>query len=266
MGAWGFPFTGADLCHFVKQYLDKKGETTAFKDNLPTRRFVTSFLKRHKEFSLRKTNPLKRSRARVSREEVQGFFANFAKVVEGVPPENIFNFDESPMRDDPKISKCIFKRGTKYCEMVLNTSKQIISIMFCGSASGDMWPPMIVYKAKNLYTSWCEKGPKNAIYACSPSGWFDGCLYEQWFFTMALPRLKRLPGKKVLICDNLSSHLSVSVINSCREHNIEFVCLPPNSTDKLQPLDVGVFAPLKAAWRSVLTDYKNKNPKQVRYR
>jgi hypothetical protein len=156
-----------------QQYLDKKGETTAFKDNLRTRRFVISFLKRRKQFSLRKTNPLKRSR--VYREEVQRFFANFAKVVEGVPPENIFNFDESPMRGDPKNSKCIFTRGTKYCEMVLNTSKQIISIMFCGSASGDMWPPKIVYKAKSLYT-WCEKGPKNAVYACSPSGWFDGCI------------------------------------------------------------------------------------------
>jgi hypothetical protein len=61
------------------------------------------------------------------------------------------------------------------------------------------------------------------------------------FHHLALPRLKRLPGMKALICDNLSSHLSVSIINSCRENNIEFVCLPPNSTDKLQPLDVGVF-------------------------
>jgi len=41
------------------------------------------------------------------------------------------------------------------------------------------------------------------------------------------------------------------------------VCLPPNSTDKLQPLDVGVFAPLKAAWKAVLTDYKQQHPRQA---
>ena len=44
---------------------------------------------------------------------------------------------------------------------------------------------------------------------------------------------------------------------------MEFVCLPPNSTDKLQPLDVSVFGPLKSAWREVLTDYKKKHPKNV---
>jgi hypothetical protein len=53
------------------------------------------------------------------------------------------------------------------------------------------------------------------------------------------------------------------VIELCREHNIAFVCLPPNSTDKLQPLDVGAFAPLKAAWREILTSYKQSHPNQV---
>jgi len=45
-----------------------------------------------------------------------------------------------------------------------------------------------------------------------------------------------------------------------REHNIEFVCLPPNSTDKLQPLDVAAFRPLKEAWRETLRTYKDKHP------
>jgi hypothetical protein len=48
-----------------------------------------------------------------------------------------------------------------------------------------------------------------------------------------------------------------------RKYNIAYMCLPPNSTDKLQPLDVGIFAPLKAAWRFVLAEYKSSNPLQV---
>ncbi len=39
------------------------------------------------------------------------------------------------------------------------------------------------------------------------------------------------------VCDNLSSHVSLEAISLCRENNIENVCLPPNSTDKMQPLD-----------------------------
>lgn len=41
------------------------------------------------------------------------------------PPENIYNFDETNLRDDPGVKKCIFKKGTKYCEKVQNTSKQV---------------------------------------------------------------------------------------------------------------------------------------------
>ncbi len=124
MADWGFPFCNEDLRHFIKAYLDKKGTKTRFENNLPSRWFLKRFLGRHPEFTMRQTNSIKRSRAQLSREEVQAFFNNFAESVEGIPPENIFNFDESPLRDDPGSTRCIFKKGTKYCEKVQNTSKQ----------------------------------------------------------------------------------------------------------------------------------------------
>ena len=133
--------------------------------------------------------------------------------------------------------------------------------MFCGSAAGVMLPAMVVYKAQNLYPSWCERGPKGTVYSCSKSGWFDMFQFELWFRDLLLPKLKKLPGPKAVIGDNLASHISPAVIDLCRQHDIRFICLPANSTDKLQPLDVGVFGPLKAAWRQVLTKYKQEHPK-----
>jgi hypothetical protein len=264
LGQWGFPFTGDDLRFFVKSYLDKKGVAeNRFKENLPTHRWLDRFLSRHKGLTLRKSNAIKRTRAALSREEVNEFFVHFLKSMEGVEPGNLVNFDETNFRDETSIRKCICKKGTKYVETVRNTSKQAISVMFAGTADGEMFPPMIVYKAQNIYTSWTERGPKGALYSCSKSGWFDGCQFEKFFFELLLPKLKRRTGKKLLIGDNLASHFSPDVINACRENNIAFVCLPANSTDKLQPLDVGIFAPLKNAWRKVLEDYKRKNPKEA---
>jgi len=77
---------------------------------------------------------------------------------------------------------------------------------------------------------------------------------------MFIPQTRRLVGKKLLLCDNLSSHLSVEVIEMCREHDIEFVCFPANATDKMQPLDVGVFGPMKSAWRFQLRRYSDYDP------
>jgi len=67
---------------------------------------------------------------------------------------------------------------------------------------------------------------------------------------------RRKEGKKVLLGDNLASHLSLDVINKCRDANIEFVCLPAHSTDKMQPLDVGLFGPMKGWWKKLLREYR----------
>lgn len=108
--------------------------------------------------------------------------------------------------------------------------------MFCGSASGELLPPYVVYKGANVYDSWCTGGPKGTVYTSSPSGWFDMYIFAEWFKKVFLPHVRRLPGSKVLVGDNLASHISLEVIQICREEHIQFICLPPNSTDKMQPL------------------------------
>jgi hypothetical protein len=101
---------------------------------------------------------------------------------------------------------------------------------------------------------------KNARYSSTKSGWFDTFTFTDWFSNVFLPVAKRLVGKVLLLGDNLSSHISIEVINLCRENNIAFVCLPANSTDKMQPLDVGLFGPMKAHWRKQLRAYADRDP------
>jgi hypothetical protein len=59
---------------------------------------------------------------------------------------------------------------------------------------------------------------------------------------------------KVLIPDNLSCDISFTILVLCREHNIPFIFLPPNS---IQLMDVADLAPLKKAWRRKLDIYKS---------
>ena len=84
--------------------------------------------------------------------------------------------------------------------------------------------------------------------------------FDEWFCTIVVPWARRKEGRKVIIGDNLSSHISLKVLVLCETHNINFVLLPPHSTDKCQPLDVAYFAPQKRAWRKILEDFKMKNP------
>jgi hypothetical protein len=260
LGEWGFPMTTKDLCLLVKAYLDSLGKTTRFIDNLPGPDFIKGFMKRHPRLTVRTANMIKRSRAALSVDEVKAFFERYEKTAAGIPPENIWNYDETNLRDNPGAQKAIFKRGVKYAEQVRDHSKTAISVMFCASGTGVVMPPYVVYKAMNIYDSWCCNGVKGAVYNSSSSGWFDMHSFTDWFQKIFLPHVRRQPGRKLLIGDNLASHISVEVISQCRDNNIQFVCLPPNSTDKMQPLDVGFFGPMKQAWRKQLKAYSDRSP------
>ena len=71
---WGFPLTGLELRHVLKNYLDRTGRRTIFKNNFPGPDFVEGFMRRHPELTVRKANLIKRSRAAVSHEDVNSFF------------------------------------------------------------------------------------------------------------------------------------------------------------------------------------------------
>lgn len=267
---WGFPFTACDLRTMVKSYLSRIGrKVEGFADNSPGKEWTAGFFKRHRpELVMRLTTNLPPARAKLSPALINEYFDNLEETLKDVPPSNIINYDETNLVDEPGKKLVVVKRGSKHAYAICRCSKSATSIMFSGSADGVMLPPYIVYKSKNLFDSWRKGGPKGepccacdgcklgSRYNRAKHGWFDTEIFCDWFENVMLPHARLLPGRKVLIGDNLSSHFNVKVLRLCEENDISFVCLPPNSTHICQPLDVAFFAPLKKAWRQVLLEYK----------
>ena len=127
--------------------------------------------------------------------------------------------------------------------------------MFCGSASGFVIPPMLVYEAKYVYEGWANDGVPGAVYTSTPSGWFNGKCFFTWFEKCFLPAVKHLHGPKVLLGDNVSLHMNPDVFRLAKDHDCHFIFLPANGTHLFQPLDVGVFGPLKKNWRPIVEDF-----------
>ena len=48
-----------------------------------------------------------------------------------IPLENIVNYDETNLTDDPGRRQAIFRRGTKYPERVMNCTKSATSLLAC---------------------------------------------------------------------------------------------------------------------------------------
>lgn len=257
---FGYAFERIDLKLFVQSFLNKAGRNCPyFKENMPGDEWVRSFLDRHKDLlSNRACQNISKKRAAVSCEAVNRFFNNLTNTLAGVPPENVINYDETNLTDDPKAKLMIFRKGTKHAERIMNTSKSSVSIMFACSAKGTFLPPYTVYKAERIMDTWVIGGPIGARYNRTKSGWFDGFCFRDWLVRIAVPYFRRLDNDapRVLIGDNLACHLSADTVEICEDNNIKLVFLPPNSTHLLQPLDVAVYAPMKAEWRKVLTEWK----------
>jgi hypothetical protein len=182
--SFNYPMRKKDLQDLVQAYCVEHGIKTRWVEDRPGKHWIRNFRRRWSHrVKVRKPKNIKRSRARVSPEEVRDFFQRMRPNLEGVSRHHIFNYDESPFCDDPGAEEAFCPGGTKYFEQVQNHSKTYYSVMFCCSAAGDMLPPMVVYKSGtgSVYPVWCKGGPDGTVYGASKSGWFDMALFNKWF-------------------------------------------------------------------------------------
>lgn len=104
---WGYPVNMFEVQKIISDYLQNAGITIArFNNNVPGPDYLRAFLKRHKEqLSYRLCNNIKRSRAAISAAVVSEYFEELSTSLRGVPPQNIFNYDETNITDDPGSKK-----------------------------------------------------------------------------------------------------------------------------------------------------------------
>ena len=114
------------------------------------------------------------------------------------------------------------------------------------NAAGRVLDPLIVVAGKNLQSTWRgDRALPGTFYGISQSGWMTTEVFAEWLekFT-ALVKERPL----LLILDGHLTHVSIRAIEKAIDEDVTILKLPPHVTDKLQPLDVARFGPLKRAW------------------
>jgi hypothetical protein len=64
---------------------------------------------------------------------------------------------------------------------------------------------------------------------------------------------------RLLVLDGHNSHLTYPFCAFSEARKIIILCLPPHTTHRLQPCDVGVFGPLASSWRKEVNDRSARN-------
>jgi len=182
--SFNYPMRKKDLQELIQAYCLQHSMKTRWEDDLPGKTWIKNFRRRWAHWiKFSKPTNIKRSRAAVSPRQVRDFFMRMGPNLEGVSRYHIFNYDESPFQDNPAAEDAFCAGGTKCFEIIQNHSKTTFSVMFCCAASGDMLPPMVVFKCPTggVYPCWGQGGPEGTVYAATKSGWFDMETFNMWF-------------------------------------------------------------------------------------
>ena len=131
---------------------------------------------------------------------------------------------------------------------VIHDRQEWITAIECINAAGTTIPPLIIFKAKYTNTAWIPVNtPVNWRFSTSNSGWTSNSHGYEWLTTVFEPSTRPTDRmeQRLLIIDGHSSHITTNVIAFCMQNAIDLLIMPPHCSHLLQPLDVGVFAPLK---------------------
>ncbi|KAH5052533.1 hypothetical protein HBI73_232670 [Parastagonospora nodorum] len=112
----------------------------------------------------------------------------------------------------------------------------------CINASGWSIPPFVILSGK-LHQASCN------------NGWTNDRLGYEWIQHFHRHTESRSSeAYRLLILDGHSSHATPEFDQFYTENKIITLCMPPHTSHLLQPLDVGCFSPLKAAYRHEVSE------------
>ena len=144
-------------------------------------------------------------------------------------------------------------------------SREFISILACISAIGKWVPPLLIYKGESgdLISTWVDEvtTESKAHFTVSHNGWSNNAIGLSWLQNVFERYTKpaRITQKRLLIVDGHSSHVNMAFVDWADQHGIILLILPPHTTQRLQPLDVGLFQPLSTAYSWELDKLMNES-------
>ena len=225
--------------------------------------WASTFIKRHPELKTRFNRRISYQRAKQEKPEViRQWFTTVLETIQehGIHEDDIWNFDETGFA----MGLCTTSKVITAAERserprtVIQGNREWVTIVECIGSRGCYIPPLIILKGKEQQATWYQEStlPKEWRIATSPNGWTTDIIGLRWLKEVFEPYSKQhsTGAKRLLILDGHSSHLTADFDTFCKEKAIICLCMPPHTSHLLQPLDVGVFGPLKNAYGKLVEE------------
>ena len=170
----------------------------------------------------------------------------------GASCDRIFNLDETWGTTVQKVPKVVATKGLKQVGQITSRERgELVTVCVIVSASGQTLPSAFVFPRKNFKEFMMHGSPEGSLGLVDLSGWMTAANFikvMKHFITNVRPSKDH---QVVLIMDNHQSHLSYEALSLAKENFIHTIILPPNTSNKTQPLDRTVFGPMKTHYNQL---------------
>ena len=192
--------------------------------------------------------------------------------MEEIPPQLIFNWDQTGLNLVPVASWTMELKGSKRVEIKGLDDKRQITGVFCGTLVGEFLPIQLIYDGKTYRCHPPYPFPVDWDITHNPNHWSNEKTMLEYIDNIIVPFVDRVKkhlklGKEqatLAIFDHFRGQLTAQVTDLLEKHNIQAVLVPACCTDRLQPLDISVNKAAKSFLRSEFQQwYSNEITQQL---
>lgn len=244
-----------------KEYPPKWNE-----EKIAGKEWMRWFMRRHaSDLSIRKPEATSLSRSTsFNKANVDAFFKNLESVHSRygpIPAQRVWNVDETGLSTVQTPAKIVAPKGVKQIGSCTSGERgNLITMIAAVNAIGNHIPPMLIFPRVFFKERMLFGAPPGTIGAAVSSGWSNDEMFLK-FMEHFIKFVKCSKDERVLlILDNHETHLSVEAVERASAAGVVMVTFPPHTSNKLQPLDLTVYGPLKGYYNQGVDAWMINNP------